>query len=59
MRLLGVLLAVSGAAGLVYSVRGVFTEHRPKDVAFAMLALTCTVITLLGLALTFVPGFLG
>lgn len=59
MRLLGVLLALAGALGLVYSVRGTFTQSRPKDVAFAMLALVCTMVALLGLALAFVPGFLG
>ncbi len=57
MRLLGVLLAFAGSVGLVHSVRGTLQEARPKDVAFAILTIAATIVTLLGLGMAFVPGF--
>ncbi len=58
MRLLGILLAIAGAVGLVHSIRGTLGQGRPKDVAYALLSVASVVLALLGVALAFVPGFL-
>lgn len=52
-------MAIAGAVGLVHSIRGTLAEGRPKDVAYALMTIAAVVVTLLGIALTFVPGFLG
>jgi hypothetical protein len=58
MRLLGLVLILAGAAGVVFGVRQTLESQRPRDVAFAVLSWVSVVVALLGLALTFVPGFL-
>ena len=57
VRLLGVLLAIAGSVGLARSVRGTLGAKRPKDVAFALLAVVATIVALVGLGMAFVPGF--
>jgi hypothetical protein len=59
VRILGILLAVLGAAGTALSVRGALSRPRPVDVAFALAAPCAVALALLGLVLAFVPGFLG
>lgn len=58
VRLLGIILAIAGAVGIARSVRGTLAEGRPKDVAFALLTIAATIVTLVGLGMAFVPGFL-
>jgi hypothetical protein len=58
VRLLGVLLAIAGSVGLARCVRGTLGEARPKDVAYALLTIVATMVTLVGLGMAFVPGFL-
>ncbi len=57
MRILGVLLFVGGAAGTAYATWAIYGRKRPQDVLFAVLAPLAMVIALIGLVLTFVPGF--
>lgn len=59
VRLLGIILTVLASAGFVYAVRATMERERPADVLFALLAWCSLVIALLGIALVFVPGFLG
>ena len=59
MRLLGLVMLVMGSVGAGFSIRNTLASNRPKDVAFALLAWVSVVLALLGLALVFVPGFLG
>ncbi len=59
VRLVGIILALLGAASLTYSVRATLERPRPSDVLFAVLAWLSLVVALLGIALVFVPGFLG
>jgi hypothetical protein len=42
-----------------YSVKQVFERKRPQDVLFAVAAPCAALAALLGLALLFVPDFLG
>lgn len=58
MRIVGVLLFIAGAAATAYSIRGIDRKKRPGDVAFAVAAPVAALVALLGLILTFVPGFL-
>ncbi len=59
MRLLGILIAIVGAVGIVHGVRGTLANGRPKDVGFALVTIVASVVALLGLGLAFVPGFFG
>ena len=59
MRFLGVLLLAMGATGVGYGVNQCLRRGRPADVAYALLAWVSVIIVVLGLALIFVPGFLG
>ncbi|MCP4445319.1 MAG: hypothetical protein GY811_08245 [Myxococcales bacterium] len=59
MRLLGVVLAIAGAVGVVHCVRATLEQGRPKDVAYALLTIVAALVALTGVALAFVPGFLG
>ena len=59
MRLLGVLMVLVGGAGVGFSVRNTLERSRPADVAYALLAWGCVILTVLGLALLFVPDFVG
>ncbi|MBL4635972.1 MAG: hypothetical protein JKY56_19080 [Kofleriaceae bacterium] len=59
VRLVGIILALLGSASLTYSVRATLERPRPSDVLFAVLAWLSLVLALLGVALIFVPGFLG
>lgn len=44
---------------MAYALRLTLARGRPADVAYALLAWLASIIALLGLGLTFVPGFLG
>ncbi len=59
VRLLGILMALVGGVGVVHSVRGTLANGRPKDVGYALVSIAASVLALLGVALAFVPGFLG
>jgi len=52
-------MAIAGIVGVVRCVRGTLALGRPKDVAYALAAVVAAVVAILGVALTFVPGFLG
>jgi hypothetical protein len=59
VRLLGLALFLGGAAGVAYALRLTLARGRPADVAYALLAWLAGIIALLGLGLSFVPGFFG
>jgi hypothetical protein len=59
VRFLGVLLFVIGGAATGYATWASYVRSRPRDVLFALLAPAALLVTLLGLVLIFVPGFLG
>ena len=59
LRLLGVLLFLAGGGAAGYSTWASYTRSRPRDVLFALLAPLALLVTLLGLVLIFVPGFVG
>jgi hypothetical protein len=56
---LGLLLFLGGGAGTAYCSWAALHRPRPKDVAFSVLAPLAALLALIGLALLFVPGFLG
>jgi len=58
VRIVGVMLFVFGAVAVAWSLREADRRSRPGDVAFALLALVAVLLAMLGLVLTFVPGFL-
>jgi hypothetical protein len=58
MRLLGLLLACVGSAGVVYGVRMTMSRGRPSDLVFAMLTWVCVIIALFGVGLLFAPTML-
>jgi hypothetical protein len=59
MRFVGVLLFLVGGGGTAYATWASYARKRPQDVLFAVLAPIALLVTLLGLVLIFVPGFLG
>ena len=59
VRIVGVILLLAGSAGVAYATWAVFHRGRPADVAFAAVAPIAALLALTGLALVFVPGFLG
>jgi hypothetical protein len=59
MRVLGVILVMTGSDMTVWCVLGTFERRRPMDVACAALAPLAVLLALLGALLIFVPGFLG
>jgi UPF0716 family protein affecting phage T7 exclusion len=58
MRLLGVLLVLSGGAGTVWSITAATTRRRPLDVVAALVAPLAILAALIGGVLVLVPGFL-
>ena len=58
MRLLGVLLVLSGGAGTVWSLTAATTRRRPLDVVAALVAPVAILAALIGGVLVLVPGFL-
>lgn len=59
MRILGLVLLVTGAAASAWAVKLSFERRRPLDVALALAAPLALLVMLLGAVLIFVPGFLG
>ena len=59
MRLLGLILFLAGGAATGYCTWAAMNRRRPIDVAFSVLAPLAVLVTMIGLALLFVPGFLG
>lgn len=57
MRILGLLLFLGGAFATAYATWAIYERKRPQDVLFAVLAPVAMVVLLIGLVLTFVPGF--
>ena len=57
MRVLGLLLFLSGAAATGYATWAIYERKRPQDVLAAVIAPVSMIITVLGLVLIFVPGF--
>jgi len=58
VRFLGILLFLAGGGGTAYATWATYATRRPRDVFFALLAPVALLVALLGLVLTFVPGFL-
>lgn len=59
MRLLGVALFLSGLVGTGLSIGQAYSQSRPRDLLFATLAPIAAIAAIIGLVLTFVPGFFG
>ncbi len=59
MRILGVLMFLAGGGGTAFSTWAVFTQRRPRDVLFAVVAPLALLTALVGLLLAFVPDFFG
>jgi hypothetical protein len=50
---------LAGGAGAAYSTWAIYHRRRPLDVLFAVLAPVALLLSITGLLLSFVPGFLG
>jgi len=59
VRILGVLLFLSGCAGTVACVTQAYAQGRPRDLLFALLAPVAALLAIAGLIVAFVPGFFG
>jgi hypothetical protein len=57
VRILGVLMFLAGGGGTAFSTWAIFTQGRPRDVAFAVAAPLALLVALIGLLLAFVPDF--
>jgi len=58
MRILGVLMFLSGFAGGCVAIARAFSAPRPRDLLYGVLAPVAALVAILGLILVFVPGFL-
>ena len=59
VRVLGVILVVTGGVTTAWAVVGAFEKRRPLDVVCAALAPVALLVALLGALLLFVPEFLS
>ena len=59
MRILGLVMCLTGSAVTAWSVRASFAQSKGKAALFGLLTPVAVLLALTGALLVFVPGFFG